>query len=153
MINENNMMQMIVESCGSFEKAQEFMCYERIAKDIINYVNYGIDGRSSNDEVREIKERTVRPVVDGLFDSISYVPQYAIAYQSELVKLGLHTGHLVTENPMENWYSDAPYGTPTQVFVYYTAPKELVTNIPAYLRKKRNNFLKSLEASKHSKVR
>ena len=148
-MENKNMMQMIAESCGSFETAQEFMCYENIAKDITNYVNYGIDGRPSNDEVRESKERTVRPLVDALFDRVTYVPQYSAAYRSELVKLGLHTGHLVTENPMDNWYSDAPHGTPTQIFVYYTAPEELVTNIPDYLKEKRNNILESLD----SKVR
>lgn len=143
------MMELVVESCGSFETAQEFMCYENIAKDITNYVNYGVNGKQSSDEDKESKLAIVRPIIDGLFDTVTYVPQYAIAYKSSLVNLGLHTGHLVTENPMENWYSDAPYGTPTQVYVYYTAPEELVTNIPDYLKEKRNNILESL----NSKVR
>lgn len=146
---DKNIMENLVESCGSIETAQEFMCYENIAKSITKFVNFGVDGKLVSDEIKESREADVRPLVDNLFDRVTYVPQFSMASRSTLVELGLHTGHLVTENPMENWYTDAPYGTPTQVYLYYTAPEELVTNIPDYLKEKRSNILESL----NSKVR
>lgn len=122
--------------------AQEYMCYEKIARSISEYIHYNYDGTGISDkELIKNKIGDVREIVDTLFDQVTFIPQYATACESTLVKLGLETGHLVTENPMDNWYEN-PIGEPTIVYLYYTAPEGLVCKLPDYLKEKRTSKIK-----------
>lgn len=127
---------------------QVFMAFEKMANVIIEQVELAttdVNGkRLTNPE--EITEKLNRflPMIDVLFDQASYVPQGIVAESSSFVKLGLQTGHLVTENPVETWYTDAPYGQPTEIYLYWKAPEELTYQMPDYLKEKRNEKLQSL---------
>ena len=139
-------VEIFLQSKGPRE--QEFVACEKMASVIYRQVELAttdVNGkRLTNPE--EITEKLNRflPMIDELFDQASYVPQGIIATESSFVKLGLQTGHLVTENPIENWYTDFPYGEPTQVYLYYTAPEELTYQMPDYLKEKRNEIRQSL---------
>lgn len=131
---------------GLGPRGQQFRCYENIASAITEYATTNvINGKRITDpKVITGKLNQLLPVIDALFDQVTYLPQYAAAESSSLVRLGLQTGHLVTENPIENWYTDFPYGQPTQVYLYYTAPEELTYQMPDYLKEKRNEIRQSL---------
>ena len=139
-------VEIFLQSKGPRE--QEFVACEKMASVIYRQVELAttdVNGkRLTNPE--EITEKLNRflPMIDELFDQASYVPQGIIATESSFVKLGLQTGHLVTENPIENWYTDFPYGEPTQVYLYYTAPEELTYQMPDRLKEKRNEIRRSL---------
>lgn len=124
--------------------AQKFMCYEKTARNITEYIYYNFDGeRIIDDNIIRSRIEEVRPLIDVLFDQVTFLPQYNMACDSTLVKLGLKTGHLVTENSIDNWY-EFPNGNPTEVYLYYTAPEGLVYQIPDYLKEKRKLILGSL---------
>ena len=133
-----------LEGVGPSE--QQFMAFEKMASAITEYATTNvINGKRITDpKVITGKLNQFLPVIDALFDQVTYLPQYAAAESSSLVRLGLQTGHLVTENPIENWYTDFPYGQPTQVYLYYTAPEELTYQMPDYLKEKRNEIRQSL---------
>ncbi len=141
----DNIMTKVLEDRGDYVRAKEFMCYENTARNIIEFVTTDVKGEKLTDQ-EEITRRLngVSSLIDALFDQVTYLPQYAAAERSSLVRLGLQTGHLVTENPMEGWYTDFPYGKPTQVYLYYTAPEELTYQMPDYLKEKRNEIRQSL---------
>lgn len=131
---------------GLGPRGQQFMAFEKMASAITEYATTNvINGKRITDpKVITGKLNRFLPVIDALFDQVSYLPQGNLAEVSSLVRLGLQTGHLVTENPMEGWYTDAPYGQPTQVYLYYTAPEELTYQMPDYLKEKRNEIRQSL---------
>lgn len=141
-------MERILEKAfeGLGPREQQFMAFEKMASAITEYATTNvINGKRITDpKVITGKLNQFLPVIDALFDQVTYLPQYAAAESSSLVRLGLQTGHLVTENPIENWYTDFPYGQPTQVYLYYTAPEELTYQMPDYLKEKRNEIRQSL---------
>lgn len=138
-------MEKIFEKFLESQGEQEFMACEEMASVIIEKATTDVNGkRLTNPE--EITEKLNRflPMIDVLFDQAPYVPQGIVAESSPFVKLGLQTGHLVTENPVETWYTDAPYGQPTEIYLYWKAPEELTYQMPDYLKEKRNEKLQSL---------
>lgn len=125
-------------------KAQKSMCLEKAARSIIEYVCYTIEGeRISDEKIVEERIHSIIPLIDSLFEQVTLIPQGILAYESSLVGLGLKTGHLVTENPMDNWY-EGPTGNPTQIYLYCVAPEELTYQMPDYLKEKRNSILESI---------
>lgn len=141
-MDDMRFMKLLAEH-STWPTAQEYMCYEKIARSINEYIHYNFDKTPtiSKEEVKN-KIDDVREIVDTLFDQVTFIPQYAIACESTLVKLGLETGHLVTENPMDNWYENEE-GKPTLIYLYYTAPEGLDYLLPDYLKEKRIDKLKS----------
>ena len=137
-------VEIFLQSKGPRE--HEFMVFEKMASAITKYATTNvINGKRITDpEVITGKLNRFLPMIDELFDQCSYVPQGIVAESSSFVRLGLQTGHLVTENPIENWYTDFPYGEPTQVYLYYTAPEELTYQMPDRLKEKRNEIRRSL---------
>ena len=131
---------------GLGPRGQQFGCYENIASAITEYATTNvINGKRITDpKVITGKLNQLLPVIDALFDQVSYLPQGNLAEVSSLVRLGLQTGHLVTENSMKGWYTEGPSGEPTQVYLYYTAPEELTYQMPDYLKEKRNEIRQSL---------
>ena len=137
-------VEIFLQSKGPRE--QEFMVFEKMASAITKYATTNvINGKRITDpEVITGKLNQLLPVIDALFDQVSYLPQGNLAEVSSLVRLGLQTGHLVTENSMKGWYTEGPSGEPTQVYLYYTAPEELTYQMPDYLKEKRNEIRQSL---------
>lgn len=133
-----------LESQGPEE--QVFMSFEKMASTITKLATTDVINGERLTDPEKITERLnqLLPWIDSLFDEVSYVPQGIVAESSSLVKLGLKTGHLVTENPIENWYTDAPYGKPTQIYLYYTAPEGLTYRMPDYLKEKRKAIRQGL---------
>ena len=139
-------VEIFLQSKGPRE--QEFVACEKMASVIYRQVELAttdVNGkRLTNPE--EITEKLNRflPMIDELFDQASYVPQGIVATESSFVKLGLQTGHLVTENPIENWYADAPGGHPTPIYFFWEAPRELTYQMSDHLKEKRNEIRRSL---------
>ena len=133
---------------------QVFMAFEKMANVIIEQVELAtIDAngkRLTNPEEITGRLNQFLPMIDELFDQVPYVPQGIVAESSSLVKLGLKTGHLVTENPIENWYTDLPYGQPTQIYLYWEAPKELTYQMSDHLKEKRKAIRQSLNLDEQS---
>lgn len=142
-MDDKRFMRLLAD-CSNWPTAQEYMCYEKIARGISEYIYYNYDGTPTiNKEEVKNKIDDMREIVDTLFDQVTFIPQYATACESTLVKLGLETGHLVTENPMDNWY-EYPTGEPTIIYLYYTAPEGLVYKLPDYLKEKRISKIEAI---------
>ena len=147
-------MEKIFEKFLESKGEQEFMACEKMASVIIEQVELAttdVNGkRLTNPE--EITEKLNRflPMIDELFDQASYVPQGIVAPESSFVKLGLQTGYLVTENPIEHWYADIPGGFPTPIYFFWEAPEYLTYQIPDRLKEKRNEKLQSLNQDKQA---
>ena len=125
--------------------AQQFKACEETASAIMEYATTDVNGKKlTNPEEITGKLNLFLPVIDALFDRVPHVPQGILALASALVRLGLQTGHLVTENPMKGWYTEGPSGEPTQVYLSYTAPEELTHQMPDYLKEKRKAIRQSL---------
>ena len=140
-------MERILEKAfeGLGPREQQFLACEKMASAITEYAITDVNGKRIKDsEVITGKLNRFLPVIDALFDQVSYLPQGNLAEVSSLVRLGLQTGHLVTENSMKGWYTEGPSGEPTQVYLYYTAPEELTYQMPDYLKEKRNEIRQSL---------
>ena len=139
-------MERILEKAfeGLGPREQQFLACEKMASAITEYAITDVNGKRIKDsEVITGKLNRFLPVIDALFDQVTHVPQGTLALASSLVALGLQTGHLVTENPMKNWY-EGPSGEPTQVYLYYAAPEYLTDQMPDYLKEKRNEIRQSL---------
>ena len=140
-------MERILEKAfeGLGPREQQFLACEKMASAITEYAITDVNGKRIKDsEVITGKLNLFLPVIDALFDRVPHVPQGILALASALVRLGLQTGHLVTENPMKGWYTEGPSGEPTQVYLYYTAPEELTHQMPDYLKEKRKAIRQSL---------
>ena len=132
----------VLEGVGPSE--QQFLACEKMASAITEYATTDVNGeRITDSEVITEKLNRFLPVIDALFDRVSYLPYGSLAEASSLVRLGLQTGHLVTENPIENWY-DGLSGQPTEVYLYYKAPEYLTDQMPDYLKEKRNEIRQGL---------
>ena len=131
--------------------AQQFKACEETASAIMEYATTDVNGKKlTNPEEITGKLNLFLPVIDALFDRVPHVPQGILALASALVRLGLQTGHLVTENPIEHWYADIPGGFPTPIYFFWEAPEYLTYQIPDRLKEKRNEKLQSLNQDKQA---
>ena len=130
---------------------------EGLARKILDYAQYEESGALVSDK-KEVARRIekFRPIADVIFDIVTDVPQYN--QYSSLARLGLETGHLVTENPIEGWRDDIldPKSEPTKIYLYNdpTAPEWLIkdSKMPEYLRNKREVALANNNVQKLKKA-